>query len=48
MLESGVPIHIVRRILGHSKINITVDIYGHVSEEGAANAMQLLNKKLNS
>ena len=48
MLESGVPIHIVRRILGHSKINITVDIYGHVSDEGAANAMQLLNKKLNS
>jgi len=48
MLESGVPIHIVSRILGHSKISITVDIYGHVSDEGAANAMQLLNKKLNS
>jgi integrase len=48
MLEAGVPIHIVSRILGHSKINITVDIYGHVSDEGAANAMQLLNKKLNS
>jgi hypothetical protein len=40
MLESGVPIHIVSRILGHSKINITVDIYGHVSEEGAANAVR--------
>jgi site-specific recombinase XerD len=26
MLEAGVPIHIVSRILGHSKINITVDI----------------------
>ena len=48
MLEAGVPIHIVSRILGHSKINITVDIYGHVSDEGAANAMQLLNMKLNS
>ena len=48
MLESGVPIHIVSRILGHSTISITVDIYGHVSDEGAANAMQLLNKKLNS
>ena len=46
MLESGVPIHIVSRILGHSKMKITVDIYGHVTHEGAANTMQLLNKNV--
>ena len=37
-----------RRTSAELRINITVDIYGHVSEEGATNAMQLLNKKLNS
>jgi integrase len=32
MLEAGIPIHVVSRQLGHSSINITVDIYGHVSD----------------
>jgi integrase len=43
MLESGVPIHVVSRVLGHSGINITVDIYGHVSNEASRLAMEALN-----
>jgi integrase len=39
LLEDGVPIHIVSRILGHSNIRITVDIYGHLSDEGQGAAM---------
>ena len=42
MLEAGAPIHVVSRILGHSGINITVDIYGHVTDEAARSAIELL------
>jgi len=34
MPEAGVSIHIVGRILGHSGIRITIDIYGQFSDEG--------------
>jgi integrase len=47
MLEAGIPIHIVSRQLGHSSINITVDVYGHVSDDGAKAAMETLGKLLN-
>ncbi len=47
MLEAGVPIHVVSRQLGHSNINITVDIYGHVSDNGAIEAMETLGRLLN-
>lgn len=46
MLEAGVPIHVVSRVLGHSGINITVDIYGHVSNEASRLAMEALGKKI--
>ena len=42
MLEAGVPIHVVSRVLGHSGINITVDIYGHVSSEAGRLAVETL------
>ena len=48
MLEAGIPIHVVSRQLGHSSINITVDIYGHVSDNAAKAAMETLGQLLNS
>jgi len=47
MLEAGIPIHVVSRQLGHSNISITVDIYGHVSDNGAKEAMETLGRLLN-
>ncbi|MEJ6620274.1 MAG: tyrosine-type recombinase/integrase [Pontimonas sp.] len=47
MLEAGIPIHVVSRQLGHSNISITVDIYGHVSDKGAKEAMETLGRLLN-
>lgn len=33
LLMAGVPIHVVSRRLGHANIQITVDLYGHVTPE---------------
>ncbi len=46
MLEAGVPIHVVSKVLGHSGINITVDIYGHVSDEAGRSAMEALGQRI--
>lgn len=43
LLEANVPHHVVSRILGHSSIRITVDIYGHLSDEGQEAAMSLVS-----
>jgi integrase len=32
MLRRGVPVEVVSKILGHSKVSITLDIYRHVLE----------------
>lgn len=40
LLEDGVPIHVVSRILGHPNIRITLDIYGHLCDEGKEAAME--------
>lgn len=42
LLEANVPHHVVSRILGHSSIRITVDIYGHLSDEGQEAAMNAI------
>jgi len=42
MLAQGVPIEVVSKILGHTSIRITADVYGHIldqQQEGAAEAM---------
>ena len=42
MLKAGVPIHVVSRFLGHSSVQITLDVYGHVlpaQEERAVTAL---------
>ena len=35
----GVPAKVVQEVLGHSKINTTLDIYGHVLSEMQRDAM---------
>jgi hypothetical protein len=30
MLNRGIPVYVVSRILGHSKASTTLDIYGHL------------------
>ncbi|MCR6690060.1 site-specific integrase [Cellulomonas sp.] len=39
MVNAGVPMPVVSRVAGHESINITVDIYGHVSEQAARDAV---------
>ena len=46
MLEAGVPLRTVSEILGHASIQVTGDIYGHVSTEGARSAIDRLTDAL--
>ena len=42
LLESGVPIEIISKLLGHSGVRVTADVYGHLTrrlQESAAAAM---------
>ena len=40
MLAAGVPLKVVSDVLGHSSVNITGDVYGHVAPEVAADARE--------
>jgi integrase len=43
MLAQGVPIEVVSKVLGHTSIRITADVYGHIlnqQQDGAAKAME--------
>ncbi|WP_168202683.1 MULTISPECIES: site-specific integrase [Georgenia] len=46
MLEAGVPLRTVSEILGHASVQVTGDIYGHVSTEGARAAVDRLASSL--
>lgn len=46
MLEAGVPLRTVSEILGHGSVQVTGDIYGHVSSEGARAAVDRLAARL--
>ena len=46
MLDAGVPLHVVSRILGHSSIAITGDVYGHLVDSTQADAMERLSTAL--
>jgi integrase len=48
MLTNGVPIPVVSKILGHSGISITVDVYGHVSPEVSHEALNVLAEALSA
>jgi integrase len=46
LLDNGVPLHVVSRILGHSSVSITGDIYGHVIDTTQRDAMATLSEAL--
>ena len=46
LLGAGVPLFDVSRVLGHSQIGVTADIYGHLVEDMAAGAAQTLDRVL--
>ena len=46
MLDAGVPIHVVSRVLGHSSVEITGDIYGHVDDARRRDAVDVLGAAL--
>ena len=39
MVNAGVPLAVASRVAGHESINITIDVYGHVSEQSARDAV---------
>jgi integrase len=46
LLAQGVPLHEVSRFLGHSTISVTMDVYGHLAEEGLRAAARAMNEAL--
>lgn len=42
MLDAGVPLHVVSRILGHSSVAITGDTYGHAGDARQRDAVDVL------
>jgi hypothetical protein len=48
MLAAGVPMAIVSKMLRHSSIGITVDTYGHLSEETARTASDAIGALLDA
>ena len=46
LLELGVPPHVVRDIVGHSDIEVTMTIYAHVSLEEKRKALGKLGDAL--
>ena len=44
-LECGIELKIVSKVLGHSTIQITADLYTHVTNRTMRNAMSKLNKE---
>ncbi len=42
MLENGIPLKVVSELLGHSSVAITGDVYGHVSPNVSADALDAL------
>ena len=39
MAVAGVPLTVVSRVAGHESITTTIDLYGHVSEQSARDAV---------
>lgn len=46
LLALGVPLKEVSEILGHSSINITADLYGHVLPDAQKNAALKVETRL--
>ena len=39
MTAAGVPLSVVSRLAGHESISTTVDLYGHLSDDAARDAI---------
>lgn len=46
LLAQGVPLHEVSRFLGHTTISVTMDVYGHLAEEGLRGAAKAMDDAL--
>lgn len=46
MAEAGIDIKTLQYIMGHSSINVTMNVYNHVKQERAISEIQKLNLKL--
>lgn len=46
MLAQGVPIDVVSKVLGHTSIRITADVYGHILEQQRDVAARAMNSAL--
>jgi integrase len=44
MLNNGIPVIVVSRILGHAKPSITLDLYGHLYHEMQGEAAKVMDK----
>jgi integrase len=44
MLNHGIPVIVVSKILGHSKPSVTLDIYGHLYQEMQSEAAQIMDR----
>lgn len=48
LLEDGTPVHVVSKMLGHSRASITLDVYAHAIEGAGAEAGGRLTQRLAS
>ena len=46
LLAEGAPPHVVQQIVGHSAIDVTMNIYAHASLEEKRTALGRLGKRL--
>jgi integrase len=46
LLDLGVPPHVVKEIVGHSAIDVTMTIYAHASLDSKRAALKLLDERL--
>lgn len=46
MIDGGVPVEVVSKILGHKSIRTTLDIYGHLLDKGRATAAGAMDQAL--
>jgi integrase len=46
LLEAGVPPHVVREVVGHSAIDVTMTIYAHASLDDKWRALDRLGDRL--
>ncbi len=48
LLEKGVSIDVVKEIMRHSNIQITLDVYNHINQQRKFDAVKVLNDYCNS